>query len=159
MSRVSAMTIGLVLIFLGAELLMVKSFLLTPRATRFMAEHFGGNSATPGPTPIENQGSKGGIFANGSFKQLFGGTSTNRSNYPGQSWPYYRTQNTPYSGPGNSSGSLFTSGAQGTPSSGPLLLNSSRFGQKRVPTPKWLCWPTIFVGVVFFLHGVALKRS
>lgn len=40
MSRVFIMTLGLVLIFFGIQTFLIKSFILTPQASRFVAERF-----------------------------------------------------------------------------------------------------------------------
>jgi len=30
---------------------------------------------------------------------------------------------------------------------------------KVISTPKWLCWPVLFLGAVVFLHGVSKRRD
>lgn len=40
MSRIYVMTLGLFLIFLGIQAFLVKAYVLTPEATRFVAERF-----------------------------------------------------------------------------------------------------------------------
>lgn len=235
MSRIITMTLGLVLILFGAQLYFVKSYLLTPQATRFLAEHFGDNGqtyTTPGPqnaglqtATVPNSGNRG-IFSNGSYQRpqgggLFGNAGngqaqtspfmkTATSNYPGQGWPYYRAnysntnqnrqpnqqgifggnqqgfpQNTyrpnytngSYNAQSNrvqnnfvpnNSASNYTlngygsSNGYGVPTQFASAVNSGAggyFGQRRFAPPTWLCWPAFFLGVVFFLHGAALRRS
>ncbi len=130
MSRLASMTFGLILIFLGAQLYLVKSYLLTPSATRFMAEHMGKNS--------DSRFSSGTATGNPSaFPSAF--------SQPGQSWPYYQTSQAGYSSS--------TTPAQFA--SVPTFIPPGY--QHRLVLPGWIMWPVLFVGVVFFLHGLALR--
>ncbi len=204
MSRTLSMTAGLVLIFLGTQLFLVKSYLLTPSASQFMAEHFNSNNEsrfalpnlqannnggqsflTPQSGTQFNSGYNGnaGYTGNGAFNNAssqFDGGSLN--SYPGQSWPYYRSQGgtgNSFSAPANDGG-LFQNGTFSTPgveSSGFNAttngFNSGAIGQvantgyftgtdgllrKRFVPPQWIMWPALFLGVVLFLHGAALRR-
>lgn len=126
MSKVASMTIGLVLIFMGAQFFMVKSYLLTPTATSFMAEHFNENSDSQ-------------------FSSEIGNLASNSPGPSAQSWPYYQSSQ--------------SSSAGGVPSRFGSFVNSPPPGyQHRLVPPKWVTWPTLFMGVVFFLHGLALRR-
>ncbi len=128
MSKVAAMTIGLILIFMGIQLFMVKSYLLTPTATSFLAENFNqnGESRFSGNSPVN-----------------LGSSAPPQS---AQNWPYYPT--------GQS-----VSGSSAVPSRYGSYANMPPRGyQHRVVPPKWVTWPALFMGVVFFLHGLALKR-
>lgn len=121
------MTIGMVLILLGAQLFMVKSYLLTPTATSFMAEHFNKNNESR-----FSAGDSGGIASN-----LSPGNSS-------QSWPFYQSGQ---------------SGSSSVPSQFGSYTSSPPPGyQHRLVPPKWVTWPALFVGVVFVMNGLALKR-
>ncbi len=73
MSRISAMTIGLVMIMIGAQLFVVRAYYLSPKTARFLAETFGDNGQYPG--------AESSIQSNG----------FSTANRAGQSWPYYRS--------------------------------------------------------------------
>ena len=82
-SKFASMTAGLVLILLGAQLYLVKSYLLSPSATRFMAEHFNQNHESRFSDRVGASGS-----GNYNSNQQ---SATPSSSQPGQSWPYYST--------------------------------------------------------------------
>lgn len=127
MSKIASMTIGLVLIFVGIQLFMVKSFLLTPTATSFLAEHFHQNSDSRFANP--------GIIPGGN--NLTNGQSAS-------GWPFYQASQ---------------STAVGVPAGFASLGSVTPPGYRhRLVPPKWVTWPALFVGVVFFLHGLALRR-
>ena len=98
MARINIMTIGLILVFLGAQFFFVRTYVLTPQASRFVAER------------LQDQSQ---ISQNGAAPS------------------YYRAAYNPVV----------------TPTT-----------QKRISPPTWLCWPTLFLGVVLFLHGIALRQ-
>lgn len=186
MSRISSMTVGLVLIFLGSQLYLVKSYLLTPTATQFVSEHFSSNKDSQFASPVLTN--SGGLL-NGNNPQTFnnpwgsggtgntiggssgwtGGNSGNGiiSSAPaGQKWPYYRTDNAGFNGIGNvgiaqgGNGSLnpFSNSSYQNPIGGISASNVATFGtSKRFVPPQWIMWPALFLGTVLFLHGAALR--
>jgi len=165
MSRISSMTIGLVLIFLGAQLYLVKSYLLTPTATRFVQEHFSSNNdsmfAAPslqgnGLLTSNGSGNGGNGFSVGNWNA---GNASIGQAPAGQKWPYYQTGSS--SNAGQFANSSFRSpatngGGVNTFGSGFNTAAVSGGGSRFVP-PRWIMWPALFLGVVFFLHGVALR--
>lgn len=165
MSRISSMTIGLVLIFLGAQLYLVKSYLLTPTATRFVQEHFSSNSDSQFATP--NPGSNG-LFTNSGSNSWGGNSWAANGNSSGsigqapagQKWPYYQTSGNAV---GNTPG-LFSNSSYQTPAAsngihqfGSMNAGLTNGGKRFVP-PRWIMWPALFMGAVFFLHGAALRN-
>lgn len=150
MSRITSMTIGLVLIFIGAQFYLVKSYLLTPTATRFVQEHFNSNNGsrfTPASGPSSGWGSNGWTNWAGSGNQSI-------SNAPaGQQWPYYRTDNA-----SSGNGGIFSNSSFQRPAVGTGQHANAWFGPgTRFVPPSWIMWPAFFLGAVFFLHGAALK--
>ena len=139
MSRISAMTIGLVLIFIGAELTLVKSVVLSPTAHQFLQEDL-----QPNNEPIFTTGKK-------KSSSWFSGFSQGNQSYSnagaGQSWPYYKTGN----------GDSNTSSIQSSSFKSPLAKIENIGAGKRLAPPRWMKWPPLFIGIVFFLHGVALR--
>ena len=125
MSRTSAMTIGLVLIFVGIQLYVVQSYYLAPRTNRFLVENFGVQPGTQVDLSTVNP---------------FSSASQNTS--PGQSWPYYQSANS-------------------APPVQQAVYNKvaslASFGTRRVTPPRWICWPILCLGVVFYLHGLAMR--
>lgn len=161
MSKVGSMTLGLVFIFLGVQLFLVKSYLLTPTATQMVNDYFNtdngsqfANSASSnGGLFTSNSNSSNGIFSNSSFTKPQGNQGQ-MARYPGQSWPYYNSAG----GAGNgNAGNVFQSGSYASQSNSIKPVASISIGQKRFVPPKWIMWPALFLGTVFFLHGVALK--
>lgn len=142
-SKFASMTTGLVLILLGVQLLLVKSYLLTPSATRFMAEHFNQN-------PESRFSEQAGAQNSGNFNsnQL---SATPSYSQPGQTWPYYRTNQ-----PGTSF-SGFNSNSTVPAQLGSLVSPVPPGYQHRYVPPQWIMWPALFVGAVLFLHGLALR--
>lgn len=142
-SKFASMTIGLVLILAGAQLYLVKSYLLTPAATRFFAEHFS-----------QNQDSQFSAQSGGLTARTFNTSQPSAiPNTPGQSWPYYPTAQTGNSFYGGNSNSA-------VPARFGSLVNSMPPGhQQRFVPPQWFMWPALFIGVVLFLHGLALKPT
>jgi hypothetical protein len=138
MSKLASMTIGLILVFLGSQLFLVKSYLLTPSATRFMAEHLS-----------QNHDSR---FSNAAPDGYGNTTGQNGAMYaqPGQAWPYYQTSQSGYSmasASGNSVPARLGSFADVIPPG----------YQYRFVPPQWIMWPAFFLGTVLFLHGLALR--
>lgn len=159
MSRTAAMTIGLVLIFIGVQLFMVKSYLLTPTATRFVEENFQNNNGSQ----FASGNNSGGLFqSNKNSGGLFGDNGANQrsgelASYPGQSWPYY---NTNQSGQRAGNGSVFQNSTYNPPSSfasssSKVILGNGQ--QRRFVPPRWIMWPALCLGAISFLHGVALR--
>ena len=143
MSKLASMTIGLVLIFLGLQLVLVKSWLLTPMATEFLEAE--GNGSAISSTQDKDDSLFGGIFGSSGS-----GQPSIRQAPAGQSWPYYQTNS------GNSAAPNFDNSSWRSESSaqdGQWLAPGKRF----VP-PRWLSWPPLFLGIVFFLHGLALRH-
>ena len=144
------MTIGLVLIFIGIQLTLVKSVVLTPTANQFLQEEFPQNNQpmiSPGESP--GKGFLGG---------LFGGSGPGKTDHqPGQTWPYYQSGSSqPGSAAAASSAPAFQNSSWQTPGTNPAPLGTIQPGKRMVP-PRWMKWPPIFVGIVFFLHGAALR--
>ncbi len=152
MSKTAAMTLGLVLTFFGAELFLVKSWLLNPTATRIFNENFADNN---------------GSYFNGNGGGLFGGNTggsgitryaNSTSRPPGQSWPYYRTDQAGYN---SGSGGIFSNGSYRTPGSSfissPDVGRMDMTGRQLFVPPSWIMWPVLFVGAIFFLYGVSLR--
>ena len=144
MSKLASMTTGLVLILIGAQLYFVKSYLLTPSATRFVAENMSRNTDSRFSTGGGSGGLGGAIgsppVSNGSWVQP-----------PGQKWPYYGTNNT-----GNGFGNASTTSSVQSASYGRAIPPGY---QHRVIPPQWIMWPSLFLGVVLFLHGLALRSQ
>lgn len=138
------MTVGLVLILLGTQLYLVKSYLLTPSATRFMAEHFNQNQDS------QFSGQTGGLSAG-----VMNPNQQSAASYsqPGQSWPYYRTAQSENSYASVSSGSAVPARL------GSLTTSVPQGYQHRFVPPQWIMWPALFVGAVLFLHGLALRTQ
>jgi hypothetical protein len=134
MTRFASMTIGLILVFVGIQLFMVKSYLLSPTATRFLAEHMGNNSDSRFSMP-----DVGATVMDSSWQR------------PGQSWPWYR----PSQGAGWTPGQAIQSIPGRLASAvGPVPPGY----QHRLVPPQWIMWPALFLGTVFFLHGLALRN-
>ncbi|MGI9516126.1 MAG: hypothetical protein ACR2NP_03695 [Pirellulaceae bacterium] len=160
MSKSAAMTLGLVLIFFGAQLLLVKSWLLNPTATRIFNENFAENNASIFSSKNEannNGGLLGGLFGSGSSASGVA-NSPPRSSNPGQSWPYYQTDNASYS----SGNGVFSNGSyQRTTTPGlisdPAVGRMDTTGRQLVVLPRWFMWPVLFLGAIFFLYGVSLR--
>lgn len=153
MSRVSSMTIGLVLVFLGAQLFLVKSYLLSPTATRFAQEHFSANNGSRFAGGSTSNGWLDGW--NGNVNQDGSSISNSRA---GQSWPYYQAGNTGSGGNGGVyQNSSYNSNSQSPGSSLFASGNNSTGAGKRVVPPGWIMWPALFLGAIFFLHGAALR--
>jgi hypothetical protein len=131
-SKFASMTTGLVLMLIGAQLVLVKSYRLTPSATRFMAEHFSQNGESQMTNPVS-----GNALSSSSF------------NPSGQTWPYYKTIQ---------GGSVPGSGAATVPAQlGSFVSRVPPGYQARFAPPRWMMWPALFVGTVLFLHGLALR--
>ncbi len=185
MSKVGSMTFGLALIFLGIQLFLVKSYLLTPTATRFVNDYFNSNNgsqfATTGPTTLGNGRLLNGGQSNGALSNAgFNGARQNTGNnplqfgssnqgqlgrHPGQSWPYYSTNSgnngaafsgRPFQNSSFANSSVGMQGASPASSSASQVFPDGQIRKRFVP-PRWIMWPALFLGSVFFLHGVALR--
>ena len=122
MSRTSTMTIGFLFVFLGLQLNLIETYVLTPNATKFWAERF--------ELPDEQ------TAYNGYNSTNYG---TNYSNPYAQAGYQY-------------GGSPFQS--SGFAANSPRLMPT-----KQITPADWLCWPVIFLGVAFVLHGAAVRRG
>jgi len=148
MSRISSMTVGLVLIFIGAQLTLIKSVVLTPTATQFLQEDFQTDSQPMFSDGTNQSQFLGGVFS-GSYQS--GNSGSDSNSVAGQSWPYYQTGSSGASGGNNApstQNSSYSSSMPSVPNIGP---------GRRLAPPRWTKWPPLFIGVVFFLHGVALR--
>ena len=172
MSKTAAMTLGLVLMFVGAQLFLVKSWLLNPTATRIFNENFSENNTSifsgnnNGFTAGNNGGNASGnsntfgdwvnnMFNNGSSTS---GVANSTPSYPGQSWPYYQTGN---AGSNTGNPGVFNNSSYQRTSPG-LISNPSvgrmdTTGRQLVVLPRWFMWPVLFLGAIFFLYGVSLR--
>jgi len=114
MQRTSLMTLGFVLIFLGIQLALVDSYLLTPRFANFMAEQRNLAQVGSAPPIVRNQ---------------------------------YQQPQSPYQ----------QAGFQ-VPQQLPPVLATTPAIQRTISPPRWLCWPTLFLGTVVLLHGHTVQR-
>jgi hypothetical protein len=143
------MTIGLVLIFLGLQLVIVKSWYLSPTAARFLREDLqGGNRLATG------SGNDESLFG-GIFESPSGRNNSIAGSPSGQSWPYYRSSQGGNGGSAEwNTGTYRNSSFSSESTAGTSGVVGS--GQRIVP-PRWVSWPPLFLGIVFFLHGLALR--
>ena len=107
MSQRKTMTIGFLMILIGIQLNIVKTYTLTERATHFWIEHL---EEPPELNPVQE------------------------------------ALNSPYS-------QASYSGDQ--QANRPTVLVRA----KQITPPDWICWPFIFVGVVFVIHGSVVRRQ
>ena len=149
------MTIGFLLLFTGAQLSLVDSYVLTPRASKFWAEKMNSSdgliqtvyedgyvppqSGLTGQQVLNPQSrlNPQSNFANNAYQSGYGGS------------PF---QNTGYQAPFNANPILGSA-------NGPVAaLSQGPYPPKRIIPPDWLCWPAICLGAVLFLYGAAFKR-
>ncbi len=144
-SKFASMTIGFVLILIGTQLFVVKSWLLNPTATRFFADNFSHNNESQFSEAL----AKGQQMLD---QNSWGGNSGlfNSNAGPGQSWPYYPSQ-------GNSTFSNANSLSQVPASLGSYSQAAAPGYKHRFVPPQWVMWPALFLGTVFLLHGLALR--
>lgn len=146
MSKLSSMTVGLVFIFVGLQLMLVKSYTLSPTGSRFMQQEM----QAPNGGPAQ-QNNNGGLFT-GIFRSS--GQANNAASPAGQSWPYYQTGNA-----SSSSNSVPAFQASSWQNTSQAASSTNWNGQtKRLAPPRWLAWPPLFLGFVLFLHGLALRQ-
>ena len=129
MRRTSIMTMGFVLIFIGIQLNLVETYVLTPRFSNFLSEN-GVSDPSTGHPPT--------IIPNG-MVNLNNNNQQNIRNTPYNS-PYYQAS-FPQVQP---------------PQFSPVASLSGQ--AKTFSPPKWLCWPVLFLGAVLFLQGLAMQR-
>ena len=130
MRRTSVMTMGFVLIFIGIQLNLVETYVLTPRFSSFLSEH-----ASPSQSPG---------FANGTINPNSGFDPTVAQNSI-QNSPFYQAS---YPGP------------PGNTALNGLNRTAPNFAAPKVVSPpNWLCWPILFLGTVVFLHGFSMSRG
>lgn len=140
MSKFSSMTVGLVLILIGIQFFMIKSYLLTPSATRFMAEHMS-----------QNTESRFSANANGQVANLTTPGTTGTWGQAGQQWPYYNT---------SSNTAVYGNASTIVPQRSTSYADTMPPGyQHRIVPPQWIVWPALFLGTVLFLHGLALRSN
>jgi len=141
---------GLLLIFVGVELNLVNSVVLTPRASRFWESRL---SASPFEDGLGGTASSGSPFSRASQRTAYGQSFSDQ---------YGARNNFPFSTPSSRSyrnGSPFGNSnfrSAGYDSSAVVGTVSTEFGdQKMITPPSWYCWPPIFLGAVLFLFGAA----
>ena len=176
MSRISLITWGLLLIFVGVQLNLVDSFVLTPRATKFWK-----SKLTSGP--FENAGGPNQFAGRQQGQPLQGQSFSDQYASGRRAAPSARGSSFPYSTPnyrrfrGNSGGQgIYQAGfnnnpqnrfgnngsirnaGYGNPGNANPNQPASRFaGQKMITPPSWFCWPAIFTGAVLSLFGAARR--
>lgn len=128
------MTLGFVLIFIGIQLNLVDTYVLTPRFSSFLSEH---------ASPTQPQG-----YVNGLINPNSGVVDPAVAQNALQSSPFYQA-----SYPGVQSNNVAMSG----PVNRPVVPNYA--APKVVTPPSWLCWPVLFLGTVVFLHGFSMRRN
>lgn len=178
MSRYTTMTIGFLLVFMGIKFHLVESYLLTPRATKFWNSRIGGKkgSDTPVQDAFNNQlanntGARNGFNRNSNGFNAIGGFNGGNSNNNAYA-PYSANPYNPYSkgymsnnAYGSANNSLFQNASYQNPNAFQQPLANSGYAnqvfgpQRQVTTPKWLGWPILFLGAVFILQGLAMKRT
>ena len=124
------MTTGFVLIFLGLQLHLVNTFVLTPRFSNFLAEHASGAEQTPTQAFLPSAG-----YTN----------------------PMAQNQNSPFFQASFPQNTLQNPQAPMMPMA--AISNPRLAGPKSFSPPKWLCWPVLFMGTVVLLHGISMRRS
>ncbi len=133
MRRTSTMTLGFLLIFIGIQLNLVETYVLTPRVSNFLTENGGSRFNTN--ASVINPAGNGIVNVNPQFNRQ-----------PG-------IQNTPYNSPYYQAS--FPQ-AQSVPQFEPI----ANVGPAKTFSPsKWLCWPVLFFGAVLLLQGFSLRRS
>ncbi len=131
MNRTRIMTAGFVLIMLGIQLNLVRSYELTPRFTNFLSENGNGLVTSTDPTNMIGQSNQFG--------------QPNQFSLPNQSTVVNQQFNSPYY-------------QASYPAGAPLLASQNPSVARFVTPPTWLCWPVLFLGAVVFLHGFG-KRT
>lgn len=135
MRRRTIMTIGFLLMFIGIQLNVVRTYTLTPKATKFWMENIEEPALATQP-PMQQmapqqmapqaQAAYNG-YANSPFSQASYGNGANAygANYAPMQVPAPRP---------------------------------AMYGPKQFSPPEWICWPFIFVGTAFVLYGLILAR-
>ena len=172
MSRTSLMTVGLLAVFIGIQLNLVDSFVLTPRATEFWQKRFTGSlfETTPLDEAVaktrndyysgQNSFASGNSYLNGNDTRghRFGQYSRSyaRNNYPFDG-PSYSNQQFSMPNAFNGRTPAYTAGYKANRNQ---LDPFGYFGPQKVVTPpKWICWASIFLGAVMFIYGAAMGRD
>lgn len=168
MSRYTRMTLGFLLIFLGVKFHMVKSYTLTPRATKFYVSRVQSSLAENSPVTTVNgvQNYNGSGNANTGSPGIYNSQYNNYGQQSGfNSWGSYSNRYTPNNIPNNNSGvfqnaayqsSLSPNGYNGSYANG---IGGANLQQKTITSPAWLGWPVLFLGAVFVIHGAIRRRS
>lgn len=125
------MTIGFLLIFVGIQLNLVDSFVLTSEATKFWHERI----VDPANELVTDSGA--GYPANGY----------------GSAGQYQQQQPSPFQSP------YFQASWNGNNPQAQGYQQQSFAGAPKILTPpSWICWPVFFAGTVFFLHGLSMRQ-
>lgn len=141
MRRTSVMTMGFVFIFIGIQLNLVETYVLTPRFSSFLSEH----------TSPQQQG-----YVNGAVNPNLGLVNpavaqNNGLQNSAQNSPFYQAS---YPGAQQVNSGI---NPLNSPVRQPVLSNFA--APKIVSPPSWLCWPVLFLGTVVFLHGFSMRRD
>jgi len=128
------MTLGFVLIFIGIQLHLVKTYVLTPRFSNFLSAN----------APLNEPPQMGP-----GLNQAFNMPNINPNNQPNSNYnsPYYQA-----SYPGNNP-------AMNQPPIQPLAAPSITVPARTFSPPQWFCWPVLFMGTVLLLHGISMRRN
>ncbi len=129
MRRTSTMTLGFLLIFIGIQLNLVETYVLTPRVSNFLTAN--GSSRFNSNASAINPASNGIVNVNPQFNRQ-----------PG-------IQNSPYNSPYYQA-SFPQAQFEPIANVGPA---------KTFSPSKWLCWPVLFFGAVLLLQGFSFRRS
>ncbi|MFK7768839.1 MAG: hypothetical protein AB8B55_16585 [Mariniblastus sp.] len=139
MRRTSTMTMGFVLIFIGIQLNLVETYVLTPRFSNFLSENRALDLTGQTQSPFMNQAAAVNSNRPMNFDPQLN-ANQNNPNAPYNS-PYYQAS--------------FANGQMVAPFS-----SAANLGQpKTFSPPKWLCWPALFLGAVLFLQGLSIPRN
>jgi hypothetical protein len=137
MRRISAMTLGFVLIFVGLQLHLVDTFVLTPRFSNLLSS---GTTQFDGPQVPMNFNPNVNIQnPNQRIQQPFQSNEAYNS-------PYYQASFTGNGQPINQ---------PPIQSLAPRVTGPTR----AVSPPGWICWPVLFFGTVMLLHGISMRRN
>lgn len=128
MNRTVVMTLGFLLVFFGIQLNIVDSYVLTPRVATFISTKFNNDPAFQNNAINANQ-------QLGTFNQQTG---------------TFNQQPGPFTQAG------FTTGQQNQPIG---LVGAANQGVNRVIRPPgWIGWPVMFLGAVFFLNALTMRK-
>ena len=129
MRRTSTMTLGFLLIFIGIQLNLVETYVLTPRVSNFLTAN--GSSRFNSNASAINPAGNGIVNVNPQFNRQ-----------PG-------IQNSPYNSPYY----------QGSFPQAQFEPNANVRPAKTFSPAKWLCSPVLFFRAVLLLQGFSFRRS